>query len=132
MPKKSASARGTAQRMKPKTAKNFELVRPTQDGTQLADREQSVADPIAVSTTTTTTSPSLSAESPAPVTNMSAAGRLAARRQSSQQRQQRNISTLITAEHYSYVRKDLIYIAILAVIMLAIIIVIYFVLGVNA
>ena len=55
-----------------------------------------------------------------------AASRLAARRQAVQKTQQR-AATLITAEHYSYVRRDLIVIAILAFIMFAVIIGLHFV-----
>ena len=57
----------------------------------------------------------------------SASARLAARRQASQ-KTQRSTATLITAEHYRYVRNDLIYIAILAAIMFSILIVLFFVL----
>jgi hypothetical protein len=57
----------------------------------------------------------------------SAAGRLAARRQTSQKSQQRTAAPLITAEHYSYVRKDLVIIAVLALIMFSIIIILHFV-----
>jgi cobalamin biosynthesis Mg chelatase CobN len=57
----------------------------------------------------------------------SASARLAARRQATQ-RTPRTVS-LITAEHFSYVRRDLIFIGILAVIMVAAIIILYFVLG---
>src|SRR5260370_25120172 len=57
----------------------------------------------------------------------SASARLAARRQASQ-KTQRSTVTLITAEHYRYVRKDLIYIAILAAFMFSILIVLFFVL----
>lgn len=138
MPKKSASARGTAQRAKPKTPKNFELVRPVQDESQAPEAVQPTTspEPVAVTTSTTAsttpTTGNTESTSTTPATSMSAASRLAARRQTSQQRQQRNTPTLITTEHYNYVRKDLIYIAILAVIMLIAIIVLYFVLGVNA
>lgn len=60
----------------------------------------------------------------------SASARLAARRQN-QRSQQRIAPTLITAEHYAYVRKDLIYIAILAVLMFATIIILHFVPGIG-
>ncbi|HEU0003577.1 MAG TPA: hypothetical protein VFQ36_21905 [Ktedonobacteraceae bacterium] len=57
----------------------------------------------------------------------SAAARLAARRQSAlKQQAQRNVS-LITSEHYAYVKRDLIYILILAVIMFSAIIVMHFI-----
>lgn len=58
----------------------------------------------------------------------SAAARLAARRQAAQ-KAQRAPSSLITVEHYSYVRKDLIFILILAIVMFSAIIVLHFVLG---
>lgn len=61
----------------------------------------------------------------------SAAARLAARRQAAQKTQQRNSATLITAEHFAYVRKDLVTIGILAAMMAAIIIILYFVPGLN-
>jgi hypothetical protein len=56
-----------------------------------------------------------------------AASRLAARRQSVQKVQQRTTANLITAEHYAYVRKDLVIIAILALIMFAVIVGLHFV-----
>jgi hypothetical protein len=62
----------------------------------------------------------------------SAAARLAARRQSAQKAQQRNAATLITSEHYVYVRRDLIFIAILALIMFSIIIILHFVPGIGS
>lgn len=58
----------------------------------------------------------------------SAASRLAARRQAAQ-KSQRSSASLITAEHYSYVRRDLIFILILAIIMFGTIVVLHFVLG---
>lgn len=65
------------------------------------------------------------------VSKGSAAARLAARRQGQGQAAlkpaaPRNAS-LITAEHYTYVRRDLIYILILAVIMFSVIIILHFV-----
>ena len=58
--------------------------------------------------------------------------RLAARRQTAQKTSQRSPAALITAEHYSYVRKDLIFIAILAVIMFSVIIILHFVPGIGS
>jgi hypothetical protein len=58
----------------------------------------------------------------------SASARLAARRQATLKAQQRAGASLITPEHFSYVRRDLITIAILACIMFIAIIVLYFVL----
>lgn len=60
----------------------------------------------------------------------SASARLAARRQSGQ-KSQRTAVSLVTAEHYSYVRKDLAFIAVLALIMFAAIIVLHFVPGIG-
>lgn len=58
----------------------------------------------------------------------SAVARMAARRQAAQ-KTQRSSSNLITVEHYNYVRKDLIFILILAIIMFGTIIALHFVLG---
>ena len=60
----------------------------------------------------------------------SASEKLAARRQGAQKLQQRNAATLITAEHYSYVRRDLMFIAALAIIMFIILAVMYFIPGI--
>ncbi len=70
-------------------------------------------------------------ETPVVATKGSASARLAARK-NTQRSQQRNSASLITAEHYSYVRKDLAFIAILAAIMFIAIIVLYFVPGIGA
>jgi hypothetical protein len=66
-----------------------------------------------------------------PASKLSASARLAARRQASQRTSQRSANTLITSEHYTYVRKDLIFIAILAVTMFAILIILYFIPGIT-
>lgn len=60
----------------------------------------------------------------------SASARLAARKTA--QRSQRSQASLITAEHYSYVRRDLAFIAVLAAIMFIAIIALYFVPGIGA
>ncbi len=62
-------------------------------------------------------------------TKGSAAARIAARKNA--QRSQRSQATLVTAEHYSYVRRDLAFIAILAAIMFAAIIILYFIPGIG-
>lgn len=59
----------------------------------------------------------------------SASARLAARRQATQRMQQRSAVTLITSEHFAYVRKDLMRIALFAVVLFAAIIVLYLTLG---
>ncbi len=178
MPKKSASARGGAQRNKPKVQKNIELVRPTKAADELsleADNDsdntedtESAAVATSVDTmvapktksssttrTRSTTAPKVSESSallatpvvkkeleeqeeaipvaPAtPAVPKSAAARLAARRQSGQKSSQRTAVALVTAEHYSYVRKDLIFIAALAIVMFAAIIILHFVPGIGS
>jgi hypothetical protein len=87
---------------------------------------ESTASTLAQSTASTTTT----TESTVP--KGSASARLAARRQAAQKTQQRTAVSLITAEHYSYVRKDLIFIAILAAIMFSAIIILYFVPGIGS
>jgi hypothetical protein len=69
--------------------------------------------------------PAEAVEETIPAPKSSAASRLAARRQAAQ-RSQRSVS-LISAENYAYVRKDLIFIAILAIIMFSAIIILHFV-----
>ena len=58
----------------------------------------------------------------------SAAARLAARRQAAQ-KTQRSTANLIVAENYGYVRKDLLFILIMAIIMFGAIIALHFILG---
>jgi hypothetical protein len=160
MPKKSATARSGTQRNKAKAHKNIELVRPvsekpiaeavdtttipevvdastttaakthtsagrsTGQKSQKVRTEQSTATPV----TTTTTSTVSTEVSP----KGSAAARLAARRQTTQRGQQRSSPALITPEHYSYVRKDLVFIATLATIMFLVIIILHFVPGIGS
>lgn len=62
----------------------------------------------------------------------SASARLAARRKAIQKVQQRAAASLITSEHYTYVRRDLRFIAILAAIMFAVIIILHFVPGIGS
>jgi len=135
MAKKTAHTRSTSQRNKPKTQKSIELVRQTSTETEIETESglEEESKVVAISTATATTAEnekkedtkSVAATATAPKTSASA--RLAARRQASQ-KTQRSTATLITAEHYRYVRKDLIYIAILAAIMFSILIVLFFVL----
>jgi cobalamin biosynthesis Mg chelatase CobN len=162
MPKKSATARSGTQRSKAKAHKNIELVRPTLEkpiveavktaditapevvnaSTRTAPKthsvaerstaqksqkmhaEQSTATPVAT-TTTSTVSTEASPKG-------SAAARPAARRQSTQKVQQRSSPALITPEHYSYVRRDLVLIAVLASIMFLVIIILHFVPGIGS
>jgi hypothetical protein len=134
MAKKTAHSRSTAQRSKPKTQKSIELVRQTSTEKEVEHESnlEEAGNGVAISTATTTTSEiekddSKTVASTAIAPKTSASARLAARRQSAQ-KTQRSTATLITAEHYRYVRNDLIYIAILAAIMFSILIVLFFVL----
>lgn len=91
-------------------------------------------------TTSSRTSSAPVAASPAPASTPaastppkgSASARLVARRQAMQKAQQRAAASLITSEHYSYVRRDLRIIAILAAIMFAVIIILHFVPGIGS
>ena len=135
MAKKTAHTRSTAQRNKPKTQKSIELVREssTEKEIEVDSSPKQASNGVATSTATAITSEienegTKSVAAPATTApQTSASARLAARRQASQ-KTQRSATTLITAEHYRYVRNDLIYIAILAGIMFSILIVLFFVL----
>ena len=167
MPKKTANARGNAQRNRNRSQKSVQLVRPTAPTTAaesqsdigeeaeatatnssavtlVAEAEQEISEGNEVTETAATSPAPLSAkrartsrEAPvsAPATSSaasaprSASARMATRRQQQQaaQKSQRQAPSLITAEHYSYVRKDLIFIAILAIIMFSTLIVLHFV-----
>ena len=134
MAKKTAQTRRTAQRNKPKTQKSIELVRQTSTEKEIEvdSSHKQASNGVATSTATAITSEienegTKSVAAPATTAPQTASARLAARRQASQ-KTQRSAATLITAEHYRYVRNDLIYIAILAGIMFSILIVLFFVL----
>ena len=134
MAKKTAHTRSTAQRNKPKTQKSVELVRQTSTEKEIESESdpENESNGVAISTATATTSENekdgtKSVATAATASTTSTSTRLAARRQASQ-KTQRSTATLITAEHYRYVRNDLIYIAILAAIMFSILIVLFFVL----
>jgi hypothetical protein len=140
MPKKSA-ARSGAQR-KPKAQKSIELVRPT----SIADEERSEAEaekqevkaaPASVATATNaekerSAEPVEQAKAGSTSPKGSAAARLAAQRVARQKAQQRSAATLITPEHFAYVQRDLITVAVLAVVMIAIILISYYMLVVRA
>ena len=157
MPKKTVAARGGAQRNKPRVRvqKSIELVRQASDergqdqGQEQEQETVSNAEPTAVSVSTvaapevkesksSVTRETRQSESTNSDTGVaaapkgSAAARLAARRQASQRAQQRNAAALITAEHYTYVRRDLVFIAILAAIMFSAIIILHFVPGIGS
>jgi len=144
MPKKLTTTRSAAQRNKPKVQKSFELVRETSEEQDIeaetsaeeipaaeveGARKARVSESASPAATKTET-PAEKETSTLP--KGSAAARMAARRQASQKVQQRNASALVTPEHFAYVRKDLITIAILASMMFVAIIVLYFVLAARA
>jgi len=132
MAKKTAHTRSAAQRSKPKTQKSIELVRQTSTEKEVDSSQEQTSSGVATSTSTATAPTSVienedtkSTASTATAPKTSASARLAARRQAAQKTQRSSV-TLITAEHYRYVRNDLIYIAILATIMFSILIVLFF------
>jgi hypothetical protein len=132
MAKKTTHSRSTTQRNKPKTQKSIELVRQTSTESNVESKSklEEVSNGAVITTAATEELEEKETKSVATTTSTSktsASARLAARRQASQ-KQQRSTATLITAEHYRYVRNDLIYIAILAAIMFSILIVLFFVL----
>jgi hypothetical protein len=154
MPKKTTASRSAAQRNRPRAQKSIEVVRqpasieeqePAMDEQTEKTLESYAATPAPATTTTTSTTrtaaktktatpvvreePPVEQESPVPTAPKgSAAARLAARRQG-QRSQLRSSATLITAEHYAYVKRDLVTIAILASFMFVAIIVLYFILA---
>lgn len=141
MPKKSATARNAAQRYKTKSQKSFELVRPEGAERENPDYpEQPAASPVsstAIATPERSTLLKTEAESAETTSEAeevapkgSAAARMAARRRTMQKAaQQRSSAALITADHFSYVRRDLITIGILAAVMVVAIVVLYLTLG---
>ena len=132
MAKKTANTRSTAQRNKPKTQKSIELVRQasTEKEIEVDSSPEQASSEVATSTTKVTTPVTRNGSTKTAVdtvSNTSASARLAARRQAAQKTQRSSVA-LITSEHYRYVRNDLIYIAILAIIMFSILIALFFVL----
>lgn len=137
MPKKSATVRGGQRTNKPKTQKGFELVRPLADEQEepetqsIAEQSAAQASTATAVTTQVSTGKATGADTVDTVAGSvpkgSASSRLADRRRT----QVRSAVGLVTAEHYAYVRKDLIFIAILAIILFAAIIVLRFVPGIG-
>ena len=129
MAKKTAHSRSAAQRNKPKTQKSIELVRQASTESEVESKSglEEESNGVAVTTAELEEKESKSVATTTSTSKTSASTRLAARRQASQ-KQQRSTATLITAEHYRYVRNDLIYIGILAAVMFSILIVLFFVL----
>lgn len=142
MPKKSAGVRGGVQRNKPRVQKSFELVRPEMDVSDVPDTADMVATVAPASTTVATPEkpirskkqsaplqPEKQEDSETALPKGSAAARMAAHRRAMHKAQQRGTASLITAEHFTYVRRDLITIAILAIIMFVAIVVLYGTIG---
>jgi len=146
MPKKTATARSAAQRNRPRVQKSIELVRqpketPAESSSEttavsVSTSTAAAASPVSTVETPTAKATPASKETPrskgersevvtSTASKGSASERLAARRQAVQK--QRTAVNLISAEHYSYVRRDLIFIAILAAIMFTVIIILHFV-----
>src|SRR5579875_3084853 len=153
MPKKTAYSRSGAQRNKARQ-KSFELVRPgsneksalatveSRKKAEVAEAEVEEKQEEEVEEAEEEQEPEkkgekranakvIVSETPAATsaTPKSAAARLAARRQAAQKAQQRSTTNLILAENYAYVRKDLVFILILAVIMFSAIIALHFIVG---
>jgi hypothetical protein len=143
MPKKTAYSRNGAQRSKTKQ-RSFELVRPASDENVLetvesssetetneAEEALSVVETKAEVKEKELASAKVSAPAAAATASgspRSASARMAARRQAAQ-KAQRPTANMILAENYGYVRKDLIFILILAIIMFSAIIALHFVIG---
>ncbi|GCE17488.1 hypothetical protein [Dictyobacter kobayashii] len=137
MPKKSAAARSAAQYQR---QKGFELVRPEgaeNNTSAVADVEptpkkvkKTPAPVAATPASVVEPAEAVASETTTPVVApTSASARMAARRLAAQKaQQQRAGNALVTTEHFAYVRRDLITIAILATIMVAAIVILYFVL----
>jgi hypothetical protein len=153
MPKKTASARSGASRNKPKSQKSVQLVRPATAENDIRDESSedeeettlvAPASKAAIASTATaskaeiaTSKKSVAESVTAPAekdvvdtsaaNNSSAGARLAARRQTTLRQQVQRNTSQVTVEHYAYVRRDLIYILILAIIMFSAIIILRFV-----
>ncbi len=111
----------TSADVKKVSAKNVIATAPRKNATPRPQPKATDAEPEEISSVPVTTAP-----------KGSAAARLAARRQSAQKTQSRMATTLISAQHYSYVRRELITIAILALIMFSVIIILHFVPGIGS
>jgi len=111
-------------------------VRPTKSARRAATRASVATQEIETETEVAASEPEIETEiEPAPIAPTipakgSASARLAARR--GQKLQPRTPATLVTSEHYAYVTRDLMIIAVLAVIMFIAIIVLYYTIGRGA
>lgn len=129
MPKRTAT-RSNSQQQRNRNQRYVKHVYGAPEAQALETPESSAVEDEKITNVATATQEEKITEE-APKAN-SASSRMAARRQANQRTQQRNATTLITAEHFSYVKRDLITIAVLATVMVAAIIVLYFVLGAKA
>lgn len=137
MPKKTANSRSGAQRSSSTKKKSFELVRPVSDENVLETVENSAEVDMVEETESEAVemreveaksdlekAPAVAAS--AGSSPKSAAARMAARRQAAL-RAQRPQASLIVAENYGYVRHDLIFILVLAILMFSAIIIMHFI-----
>jgi hypothetical protein len=120
MPKRTSAVRRRTQRNKSQEQKNVRLVQPDQNISEKAEDSE-----ILVSAVKEDTKQDIQ-HTPRPG---SATAKIVARRQAMQKVQQRAATSLITAEHFAYVKQDLIRIGIFAVIMFIAIIVLYLTIG---
>jgi hypothetical protein len=118
MPKRTSTARSGAQRNKSQVQKNIRLVHPDQNMTEKAEKT------VALAAREDTKQEIQHTPRPG-----SAAAKIVARRLTMQKMQQRASTSLITAEHFAYVKQDLIRISIFATIMFTAIITLYLVIG---
>lgn len=109
----------------PKPAKNSSEKVKTTSAVATTTREAETENALDTATATETATNPVPKPIGAP---KSASARLAARRQATLKAQQRAGASLITPEHFSYVRRDLVTIAVLACVMFIAIIVLYYVL----
>ncbi|GCE49031.1 hypothetical protein EI42_01547 [Thermosporothrix hazakensis] len=123
MPKRSTTARIGAQR-KARAQRNVEVSAP-----EVLQPEQPVKKPK--SSTATVTEESTHGEAPAQEATLPKSGARAklANRRAATQKNQRVASSIVTPEHFAYVKKDLLTIGILTVVMLAVMLALYFTIG---
>jgi hypothetical protein len=120
MPKHTSTVRRRTQRNKSQTQKNIRLVHQDQDITEKEENAETLA---------SDTKEDSKQEIQHTLRPGSAAAKIAARRQATLKVQQRATASLITAEHFAYVKQDLIRIGIFAVIMFTAIIALYLTIG---
>ena len=128
--KKNSSSAERSAKYRAKTQKPFELVIPEKTTSEPEKEEK--AELITEAATATAVAEPVKKAPEARQNNSTgggAAARIAARRQATQRAQQRAAASLITPEHFTYVKRDLIRIATFAIIMVVAIVVLYMTLG---